>query len=370
MTDSFRCFALSIFKHLVSIMNLSERLYHLFSIRWVQHISFWLVFLLLLATRYFHMEEEKIAQELLIDLVQFSIIACLVYFNLLVLLPRLWNKGEYKKYLLAIFSSELVIISILITIFYVVPNHEFKPRMLKSPLMVLIISFFKTNIFIFSTSLFHFAKEWMKLKDENLKYTEKAQEQLEAEISILKAQVNPHFLFNTLNNIYSMSLYDSNKTPEMILKLSQLISYMLYECKDEEVSLEKEIQFIKNYIDLESVRVEDIAKINLNINGEDPGHKVPPLLFIPLIENAFKHGISTEQSSSEININLAISENKIDLEINNPIDSLEEEKDKEIGGLGIENVKKRLKLLFPDHHIFDISQNKMLYTTKLSLILS
>ncbi len=317
------------------------------------------------------MEEYRIELELIIDLVQFSIIASFVYFNLLVLIPRIWNKGEYKKYLLAIFSSELVIISILITIFYMIPNHEFKPKMLKSPIMVVIVSFFKTNIFIFSTSLFHFAKEWMKLKDENLKFTEKAQEQLEAEISILKAQVNPHFLFNTLNNIYSMSLYDSYKTPEMILKLSQLISYMLYECKDEEVSLEKEIQFIKNYIDLEAVRVEDIAKINLNIKGEDPGHKVPPLLFIPLIENAFKHGISTEQASSEININLAISESTIDLEINNPIDSSEEdEKNKEIGGLGIVNVKKRLALLFPEHHIFDISQSKALYTTKLSLILS
>jgi len=351
-------------------MNLSERLYRLFSIRWVQHLSFWLVFLLLLSTRYFHMEEERIELELIIDLIQFSIIGCLVYFNLLVLIPRLWNKGEYKKYMFAIFSSELFIISILIAMFYMIPDHEFKPKMLRSPIMVLIVSFFKTNIFIFSTSLFHFAKEWMKLKDENLKFTEKAQEQLEAEISILKAQVNPHFLFNTLNNIYSMSLYDSSKTPEMILKLSQLISYMLYECKDEEVSLEKEIQFIKNYIDLEAVRVEDIAKINLNITGEDPGHKVPPLLFIPLIENAFKHGISTEQAS-EININLAITENTIELEINNPINgSEEEENNKEIGGLGIENVRKRLSLLFPEHHIFDISHTKARYISKLRLILS
>jgi len=157
----------------------------------------------------------------------------------------------------------------------------------------------------------------------------------------------------------------------MILKLSQLISYMLYECKDEEVNLEKEIQFIRNYIDLESVRVEDIANINLEIKGEDPGHKIPPLLFIPLIENAFKHGISTEQSSSEINIKLEVSNNKVDLKINNPIDESKNDNRKEqYGGLGIENVKKRLNLLFPKRYEFTISETDNLYSTHLSLTLS
>lgn len=316
------------------------------------------------------METEKIEREILFESLQLAIIVVLIYFNLRVLIPHLWNKGKYQKYVLSIFSSEFIIIALLSITFYYLPDHHLKLKISNSPLKVIAMLFFKTNVFVFSTSLFHFAKDWMKLKDENLKFTEKAQEQLEAEISILKAQVNPHFLFNTLNNIYSMSLYDSKKTPEMILKLSQLISYMLYECKDEEVSLEKEIQFIRNYIDLEAVRVEDTAKINLHITGEDPGHKVPPLLFIPLIENAFKHGISTEQTS-EININLAIAENTIELEINNPINgSDDEEENKEIGGLGIENVRKRLSLLFPAHHIFDISHTKARYISKLKLILS
>ncbi|MRT94254.1 sensor histidine kinase [Ancylomarina sp. 16SWW S1-10-2] len=352
-------------------MNLKDRLYNIFSIRWIQHLSFWSVFLLLELSRFIDMDIERISRELIFEGTQLFFIVCLVYFNLRILIPKYWNKGKYSKYISSIILMEIITISTLSVIIYSFPETEFKRFASFSLGKVMMMITFKTNIFVLSSSLFHFVKEWIKLKDENLRYTENAQKQLTAELSLLKAQVNPHFLFNTLNNIYSMSLYNSNKTPEMILKLSQLLSYMLYECKDEEVNLEKEIQFIKNYIDLESVRVEDIAEINLNIKGEDPGHKVPPLLFIPLIENAFKHGISTEQTTSKININLVISDNKIDLEIDTPIDlSVEGNKNKGLGGLGIKNVKKRLDLLFPGHHTFDISRDNGIYTTKLSLLLS
>ena len=353
------------------LMNIKDRLYHIFTIRWIQHLSFWSVFLLMELARFIDLEADRILKELLFEGTQLFFIVFLVYFNLRILIPRYWNTGKYSKYITSIIVMEIITISLLSLILYNFPETAFKRFISLNPWKMVMMNSFKTNIFVLSSSLFHFVKEWIALKDENLRYTENAQKQLAAELSILKAQVNPHFLFNTLNNIYSMSLYDSNKTPEMILKLSQLLSYMLYECKDEEVNLEKEIQFIKNYIDLESVRVEDIAHINLNINGEDPGHKVPPLLFIPLIENAFKHGISTEQSTSKININLEISSDKIDLEINTPIDhSIEENKNNELGGLGIKNVKKRLDLLFPEHHTFQISKDNSLYTTKLSLLLS
>jgi len=352
-------------------MNIKDRLYQIFSIRWIQHLSFWGVFLLMELGRFIDMDADRILNELLFEGTQLFFIVSLVYFNLRILIPKYWNTGKYTSYIGSIILIEIIVISILSVIFYNFLETDFKRLASFGPGKVLMMNTFKTNIFILSSSLFHFVKEWIKLKDENLRYTENAQKQLTAELSLLKAQVNPHFLFNTLNNIYSMSLYNSNKTPEMILKLSQLLSYMLYECKDEEVNLEKEIQFIKNYIDLESVRVEDIAQINLNIKGEYSGLKVPPLLFIPLIENAFKHGISTEQTTSEININLVISDNKIDLEINTPIDhSVEENKNNELGGLGIKNVKKRLDLLFPEHHTFKISRDNSLYTTKLSLLLS
>ncbi|WP_372751009.1 sensor histidine kinase [Labilibaculum sp.] len=349
-------------------MNLQERLHQIFSVRWIQHFSFWTVFLLLESGRFANLDAKLIPKELLLEGISLFFIIFLVYLNLRVLIPKYWNTGNYSKYILSIIFVEVATISTLSFILYKYPEAGFKRFTDLGLWKIMMMNTFKTNIFVLSSSLFHFVKEWIALKDENLKYTANAQEQLAAELSVLKAQVNPHFLFNTLNNIYSMSLYDSVKTPEMILKLSQLLSYMLYECKDERVRLEKEIHFIKNYIELEAVRVEDVAKINLQIKGEDPGHKIPPLLFIPLIENAFKHGISEKQETSEIRISMKIAEHSIEMEINNPLDPVSEKyMNSKHNGLGIENVKKRLQLLFPKQHTFRITQTENQYTTQLSL---
>jgi LytS/YehU family sensor histidine kinase len=351
-------------------MNLSEKLYRLFSIRWVQHLSFWSAFIILISGRFFYMEATEIKNELLFEFCQMSIIAAWVYFNLRVLIPRLWNNGRYKQYLWAITLGEIIPISLLVFSFYQLPVHVLQLKINNQISKVLIMALFKTNFFIVTSSLFHFVKEWMKLKDENLRYTEKAQEQLEAELSLLKGQVNPHFLFNTLNNLYSMSLHDSKKTPEMILKLSQLLSYMLYECKDEMVSLEQEITFIKNYIALEAIRVEDIAKVHFEINGTNPGFKIPPLLFIPLIENAFKHGISSEVEHSDIRIKIHIYENKVELNTENPLDKTRIDDDNKHKGLGLENVNKRLELIYPNKYKLEVKKNGQCFKTRLVLKMS
>ncbi|MGZ2368325.1 sensor histidine kinase [Ancylomarina sp. YFZ004] len=351
-------------------MNLSERLYRLFSIRWVQHLSFWSAFIILISGRFFYMEATVIQNELLFEFCQMSIIAFWVYFNLRVLIPNLWNKGRYKQYVWAIILGQIIPISLLVLSFYYLPVHLLQLKINNQISKVLIMALFKTNFFVVTSSLFHFVKEWMKLKDENLRYTEKAQEQLEAELSLLKGQVNPHFLFNTLNNLYSMSLHDSKKTPEMILKLSQLLSYMLYECKDEMVNLEQEIAFVRNYIALEAIRVEDIAEVHFEVTGNNPGHKIPPLLFIPLIENAFKHGISSDVEHTDIRINLLIDDNKIELNTENPYDETRIDDENNHKGLGLENVSKRLELLYPNKYKLDINQNGHYFKTHLMLEIS
>lgn len=350
-------------------MNLKDKLYHIFSIRWIQHASYWTVFLSLEFGKILNSEWKNIPDEILFESTQQLFIIFLVYFNLRILIPKFWNTGNYAKYILSITSSSVFIIACLSIILYNFPDTHIRPFLREDYGRIIMMNTFKTNIFVLTTSLFHFVKEWIALKDENLKYTKNAQKQLAAELSLLKAQVNPHFLFNTLNNIYSMSLYNSKKTPEMILKLSQLISYMLYECKDEKVSLKKEIQFIKNYIELEALRVEDTADIKLNIFGENQLYKIPPLLFIPLIENAFKHGISNEIEKSNINIVLQFNKNKIMLEITNPLDYYEIT-NKKHSGLGIKNVRKRLNLLYPHNHSFIILQDNKTYKTIISITLN
>lgn len=115
-------------------------------------------------------------------------------------------------------------------------------------------------------------------------------ERLEAELRFLRSQISPHFFFNTLNNIYSLSLEQSKKTPETVLKLSELMRYLLYETKHKKQALDKELQCIKNYLDLERLRHGQRVNIDMNVKGNIKGRKVPSMLFIPFIENAFKHG--------------------------------------------------------------------------------
>jgi len=349
-------------------MNIKEGLYQIYKIRWVQHFSFWTVFMLLMFGRYIDLPDDKnLIDELIFEFSQLFFIVIFVYFNLRYLIPKFWNRGRYLIYVRNLILWELALILLLSFLLHYLPEVKFKLIAKRDPIKLLIIHGFKINIFVLSSSLFHFVKEWIKLKDENLKFTERAQEQLEAELSLLKAQVNPHFLFNTLNNIYSMSLYDSAKTPEMILKLSQLISYMLYECKDALVSLEKELLFIENYIELEALRVEDVAEIKFLIDGDPEGIKIPPLLFIPLIENAFKHGVVSELDKSLIRIEISVVSDSIGLQIENPWEEDEQDDLSKHKGLGVENVQKRLSLLYPNKYILKCEKRGKSYITDLKI---
>jgi LytS/YehU family sensor histidine kinase len=319
--------------------------------------------------RVFEFEQERALNFLRYEFFVLSFTLIIVYLNLRVLIPKFWNGKEYIRYGLFVTLALLFCVTLISLIFLAEPEY-FKPpfgRRLGTG-KIAAIHFARMFLFLSITSLIHFMKEWIKLKDDNLKLKEKMQEKLEAELKLLKGQVNPHFLFNTLNNIYSMSLYDSAKTPEMILKLSQLISYMLYECKDELVPLEKEIRFIENYIELEAIRVEDIASVEFKLLGQDPGHMIPPLLFIPLVENAFKHGIPSNGKHAEIKIQMDVNPDSLSLKIQNPQEEKEDETPSNtLGGLGIQNVKKRLELLFPNKHCMKINSENGIHSTQLKL---
>lgn len=350
-------------------MNITNRLSLILNIRWVQHLAFWIFFISIMLLRFMEMEPNQLIQHLTYEAISLPLIISTIYVNLLLLIPLLWNKKRYILYSLLLTLTIMISLSLTASFIYI--GHLNMSHIFVKPFYlgrIVGINFARTFMFLSLTSLIHFVKEWIKLKDDNIQLKERTQEQLEAELKTLKGQVNPHFLFNTLNNLYSMSLYDSSKTPEMILKLSQLISYMLYECKDELVPLEKEILFIENYIQLESIRVEDVAHINFEVTGNDPGHKIPPLLFIPLVENAFKHGVDPQQEISQINISVHIQPHNILLSIENPMDNENKKYDKNPHkGLGIQNVRKRLKLLYPNNHTFLSQQKGGLFVTKLNL---
>jgi two-component system sensor histidine kinase AlgZ len=197
-----------------------------------------------------------------------------------------------------------------------------------------------------SPVIFKFFKLWtLKQRD----WIQAQQEKVTAELQLLKAQIHPHFLFNTLNNIYSFSLENSPKTPDMISKLSSLLNYMLYDCKAEEVRLEKEIQIMKNYIDLEIERYGNRIETTWNVQGSIDGKFISPLLMLPFLENAFKHGLSEQIEKPWLKVDLSVRNNSLRCEIANSKNDLVPYNTNG-NGIGIENVKRRLALMYPDSY--------------------
>ncbi|WP_378173867.1 sensor histidine kinase [Aquimarina sp. SS2-1] len=196
------------------------------------------------------------------------------------------------------------------------------------------------------------------------------QEEKEAELKLLKAQLNPHFLFNTLNNLYGLSVVKSEKLPDLMLKLSDLLRYSLYETKEMFVYIEKEIKYLENYISLEKIRLEDKADIQLNVSGNTSGKKIAPMLFIVFVENSFKHLGTIESSKSKVAVNIEIRDEKLVFSCMNTIDTLETENnnlEKGKSGIGLQNAKKRLDLMYPDKYQLEIDKSGDSYRVELIL---
>ncbi|WP_306468594.1 sensor histidine kinase [Aestuariibaculum lutulentum] len=194
--------------------------------------------------------------------------------------------------------------------------------------------------------------------------------QLETELRFLKTQVSPHFFFNTLNNIYSLSVEKSNKTPRMILKLSELMRYLLYETRERRQTLEKEIIYIQNYLDLERVRYDENLEVNMYISGDIQDKKIAPILLLTFIENAFKHGADKNIGKVKININFKIIENFLYFTVTNPLPQISEHQkpNKKAGGIGLVNAKKRLELGYnKNDYKLSIKQKKNKFVVKLKI---
>jgi hypothetical protein len=190
-------------------------------------------------------------------------------------------------------------------------------------------------------------------------------EKSEAELSYLKAQINPHFLFNTLNSIYSLAIDRSDYTATAVVKLSGMMRYVLSETHHEFVSLEKEINYISDYIDLQKLRLGNTVKLSYQVSGSKSGKQIAPLILIPFIENAFKYGVNPEENS-EIKIEISITDTNINLSVKNikvKIRSGIHEK----SGLGIKNTRSRLQLLYPGKHYLTLEDNDKDFHVSLSI---
>jgi LytS/YehU family sensor histidine kinase len=214
--------------------------------------------------------------------------------------------------------------------------------------------------FVFLSTAFKFSVDWF-LNEKVRKNLES--EKLIAELAFLRSQINPHFLFNSLNNIYSLAYQKSDKAPEAIMKLSEIMRYMLQESNEPRVKLAREIRYLENYIELQKLRFKGQAYIELSISGEYSEQVIAPLILISFVENAFKHGMASDPESP-IKININILQNDLQFDIWNKKSLFNKD---ESSGIGLSNVKRRLDLLYAHQYDLSISEDIDTYYCKLSL---
>jgi len=325
------------------------------------HIFFWLSIIsvfLLLAEGEMRLGPEGI---FVVFILYPAINIGLFYLNYLVYIPKFLDKKKYTAY-----ATIIIITIILFGLGKYGVGLLFKPYVLVKMhekvgfWQYFIDTLFASLTFVFLSTVLKFTTDWF-LNERIQRDLEN--QRLSAELSFLKSQINPHFLFNSLNSIYSLAYQRSETTPDAILKLSEIMRYMLYECNDNEVSLEKELQYLQNYIELQKIRFGKKSYIDFKINGKVDGQQIVPLLLIAFIENAFKHGVANDPGSA-IRLLIEVDESHLYFFIqnrkhNNNMDNL--------GGIGLINVKRRLDLLYPGRYKLDIIDGNETYTCELTL---
>jgi hypothetical protein len=247
------------------------------------------------------------------------------------------------------------------------PGHDHNQKIAGLPgfifFMTLRKALFSALLILLASGFIKIALEWFKAEKRR---EELEKEKLNAELGFLKSQVNPHFLFNSLNSIYALANRKADETQTAILQLSQMMRYMIYESNTSTVALEKELDYLQNYIDLKKLRLTPNVRIHYVIEGEATGLQIEPMLLIPFVENAFKHGISYTQDCS-IQIKISLMQHKLHLAVSNKVFR---QQAAEVGGIGLDNVRKRLALLYPNQqHILHINQENNIYSVSLSISL-
>jgi len=342
----------------------------------IYHIIFWVVaFTLWLFTMFVASNFKNILQfePVFMTLVFNCCFAAAVYLNLFVLKPLLFRKRRFFSYILSIIGA-VSVTGIVIDFLLVYPLNSFVDgeKIFQEMSFMAWFNFaFFALVYVGVTTFLSLMREWFVLQQVNEKFNDVEREKLEAELKALKTQINPHFLFNTLNNLYSLTLDKSDKASDLVLRLSDLMRYILYECNDRFVSIAKELDFIHNYLELQKIRLGDTVKVRMEITGQVGEYKIAPLLFEPIIENAFKHGSLARNNDGFVNI-LFNFEKKGELELivenrYNKEWPINEENDK---GIGVSNVIRRLELLYPDRHQFKVDEFGDLYRVIMSIKIS
>jgi sensor histidine kinase YesM len=280
------------------------------------------------------------------------------YLNVYLLTPRLFNRRRYFTYAAAlalVFGVMLLIHAFLFNYLFTLPHFS-----LKGAMGFLLPPFILTSAI---GATFRLVRD--KMQADHLAQ-EKQQENLKTELSFLRSQINPHFIFNILNNLVALEQMKSEELGPTILKLSSLLQYMLYDTDEDRVPIAKEVEYLQSYIDLQRQRFGTKVPVNVSMEAP-PGHfEIEPMLLIPFVENAFKHGVGMIENPM-IEISLRVSDGVLYFAVENRFNPASEEIRDKTSGIGLGNVKRRLKLLYGDQHVLHISRDEGWFVVSLVL---
>ena len=287
------------------------------------------------------------------------------YASFLFISPFVIRHNSLGKNILVFVSAGIIIYGFKLGLYFYFNNY-FEQAYSDAKVMSLgiILSDFMNNLVIMSVALLiRISINWYK--DQKTRSELLLQQQTQ-ELALLKAQVNPHFFFNTLNNIYSLVYRKSDHAPAALLKLSEIMRYMLYDSKTDTVPLPKELEHLENYLELEKLRLRDPEFISFNIEGDPDGMMIPPMLLLSFVENAFKHGKKRVKTPG-ITIKIKIEDTKLNFMVAN-YTLAKQENGNESGGIGLKNITRRLELIYPGSHSLNILNESDQYVVNLELL--
>lgn len=280
------------------------------------------------------------------------------------LIPRYVSNGRYLTYLGVILTTLAGFSIFDETVIEYLLNYE---RGLSLSTRGAAYSFIRMGTIVI---LFGSFKLFWDYQNKLRKISSLEKERIESELKFLKSQINPHVMFNNLNSIYYYALENSEKVPTMILKLSEIMRYMIYEANERLVSLEKELEYIRNFIELQKIRLEERGTIAFSVDGDPGNYQIAPLLLISFIENSFKHSMETRSDDIWIEIEITISDDQLHFSARNNWSEPQSPGDRpSSSGIGLQNVKKRLQLIYPGQHTLEIKKSEELFDVSLTLSL-
>ncbi len=335
------------------------------------HLAFWCVYF----SFFFYQitfsrrgEEPDYAKSFADATTQIGIMALASYLNYFYFLPRFLKHKNVGRYVLEFIIpfSVLIISLIFIKRFIYFQEENLRHGNFLNSTKFVVQSFVSSLFIVIFVAMLKFAEDWFELE---AKRKEIENEKLMAELRFLKAQINPHFLFNTLNNLYYLAFTNSPNTTEVIAKLSQMMRYMIYDSNHPKVPVSKEIEYMENYMSLEKLRLNNQIPINFEVQGNTSNLTIVPLIFITFLENAFKHGVSNNSETAWVNILIKIEGNQCIYKVENskiPKNTNNEEK----SGIGLQNLQRRLALSYPDNYELKVEDEKESYGVELTLNLA